>query len=309
VITVQGLSNYDNLHPSVVTIGTFDGVHVGHRKIIDRLIEDGRRLNLQSTLLTFFPHPRMVLQKHSQLKLLNSIEEKSEILRDLGLECLVIHPFTMEFSRMTAKKFVREVLVEKLRVKKVIIGYDHRFGRNRNADIQDLRSFGNLLDFAVEEIPAQEIDAVSVSSTKIRNALGTGDLKTANSYLGYDYMLSGTVARGKKLGRDLGFPTANLNVAADYKLIPASGVYVVRSMINGKQHHGMMNIGTNPTVGGSGQHIEIHFFDYQGDLYGSSLQVALLGRIRDEQKFNSLEELTAQLKRDREHALGLIHKL
>ena len=284
-------------------------MHVGHRKIIDRLIEDGRRLNLQSTLLTFFPHPRMVLQKHSQLKLLNSIEEKSEILRDLGLECLVIHPFTMEFSRMTAKKFVREVLVEKLRVKKVIIGYDHRFGRNRNADIQDLRSFGNLLDFAVEEIPAQEIDAVSVSSTKIRNALGTGDLKTANSYLGYDYMLSGTVARGKKLGRDLGFPTANLNVAADYKLIPASGVYVVRSMINGKQHHGMMNIGTNPTVGGSGQHIEIHFFDYQGDLYGSSLQVALLGRIRDEQKFNSLEELTAQLKRDREHALGLIHKL
>jgi riboflavin kinase/FMN adenylyltransferase len=308
VLTVQGLSNYDKSVPSVVTIGTFDGVHVGHRKILERLIENGRQHGLQSTLLTFFPHPRMVLQKDSQIKLLNTIEEKSQILQELGLDCLVIHPFTLEFSRMTAKKFVREVLVEKLHVKKVIIGYDHRFGRNRNADIQDLRSFGNLLDFVVEEISAQEIDEVSVSSTKVRNALEAGDLETANTYLGYAYMLSGTVEKGKRLGRNLGFPTANLKVSADYKLIPSSGVYVVRCQIGGKQYHGMMNIGTNPTVDGTRQHIEIHFFEYQGDLYGASLEVALLGRIRDEQKFDSLEELKIQLEKDKAHALKAIRK-
>ena len=309
MITVQGLSNYDNPNPSVVTIGTFDGVHIGHRKILERLIADGKRLNLQSTLLTFFPHPRMVLQKDSQIKLLNTIEEKSAILEQMGLDCLVIHPFTLEFSRMTAKKFVREVLVDRLSVKKVIIGYDHRFGRNRNANIQDLQSFGNLLDFRVEEIPAQEIDEVSVSSTKIRKALGSGDLRTANSYLGYAYMLSGTVEKGKRLGRDLGFPTANLRLSADYKLVPASGVYVVRCAIGGKEFHGMMNIGTNPTVDGSRQHIEIHFFGYQGDLYGAFLKVFLLDRIRDERKFDTLEELSRQLGHDRERALALIEKL
>ena len=306
MITVQGLSKYDDTSPSVVTIGTFDGVHIGHRKILERLIEDGKRLGLQSTLLTFFPHPRMVLQKDNQIKLLNTIEEKSAILQELGLDCLVIHPFTMDFSRMTAKKFVREILVEKLHVKKVIIGYDHRFGRNRNADIRDLQSFGNLLDFVVEEISAQEIDAVSVSSTKVRKALEAGDLETANSYLGYEYTLSGTVEKGKKLGRDLGFPTANLKLSASYKLIPAAGVYVVRCIIDGREHFGMMNIGTNPTVDGTRQHIEIHFFGYDGDLYGASLQVALLVRIRDEEKFDSLEALKTQLEKDKAHALKLI---
>lgn len=309
MITVQGLSNYDKPNPSVVTIGTFDGVHIGHRKILERLIGEGRRLGLQSTLLTFFPHPRMVLQKDSQIKLLNTIGEKSAILEEMGLDCLVIHPFTREFSRMSAKKFVREVLVETLRVKKVIIGYDHRFGRNRNANIQDLQGFGNLLDFAVEEIPAQVIDAVSVSSTKIRKALEAGDLETANSFLGYTYMLSGSVEKGKRLGRDLGFPTANLKLGADYKLVPASGVYVVRSQIGGKPYHGMMNIGTNPTVGGSGQHIEVHFFEFRGDLYGTSLEVCLLRRIRDEQKFDSLDALARQLAQDRQQALEFIGKL
>ena len=309
MITVQGLSNYDKPNPSVVTIGTFDGVHIGHRKILERLIGEGRRLGLQSTLLTFFPHPRMVLQKDSQIKLLNTIGEKSAILEEMGLDCLVIHPFTREFSRMSAKKFVREVLVETLRVKKVIIGYDHRFGRNRNANIQDLQGFGNLLDFAVEEIPAQVIDAVSVSSTKIRKALEAGDLETANSFLGYTYMLSGSVEKGKRLGRDLGFPTANLKLGADYKLVPASGVYVVRSQIGGKPYHGMMNIGTNPTVGGSGQHIEVHFFEFRGDLYGTSLEVCLLRRIRDEQKFDSLDALARQLAQDRQQALKFIGKL
>ncbi|MEJ2585508.1 MAG: bifunctional riboflavin kinase/FAD synthetase [Robiginitalea sp.] len=309
MITVQGLSNYDNPQPSVVTIGTFDGVHIGHRKILERLIESGRKNHLQSTLLTFFPHPRMVLQKDNQIKLLNTIDEKSAILSGLGLDCLIIHPFTLEFSRKSATEFVREILVEKLRVKKIIIGYDHRFGRNRNANIQDLQSFGSILDFSVEEIPAQEIDEVSVSSTKIRKALQAGDLKTANAFLGYEYMLTGIVEGGKKLGRDLGFPTANLRIKAEYKLIPASGVYLVRSNIEGRQVYGMMNIGTNPTVDGSRQHIEVHFFDYQGDLYGGQLQVALLERIRDERKFDSLETLKQQLGRDRRQAQALIRRL
>jgi riboflavin kinase/FMN adenylyltransferase len=248
----------------------------------------------------------MVLQKDNQIKLLNTIEEKSAILNRLGLDCLIIHPFTMEFSRKSATDFVREILVQKLRVKKIVIGYDHRFGRNRNANIRDLQSFGNILDFTVEEIPAQEVDEVSVSSTKIRKALTTGDLETANAYLGYDYMLTGTVEGGKKLGRDLGFPTANLRIEADYKLIPASGVYLVRSELDGRQVYGMMNIGTNPTVDGSRRHIEVHFFNYQGNLYGSHLQVDLLKRIRDERKFESLDALKNQLGQDRLRAQELI---
>lgn len=306
MLTYQGLTRYDNPNPSVVTIGTFDGVHIGHRKILEKVITDGRLMGLQSVLLTFFPHPRMVLQKDSDIKLLNTIEEKSAILKGLGLDVLVVHPFTMDFSRMTATDFVRRILVEKLKVKKVIIGYDHRFGRNRNASIHDLRSFGNLFEFEVDEIPAQEIDAVSVSSTKIRRALEDGDLDTAKAYLGYPYMLTGTVQKGKGLGRDLGFPTANLNISAPYKLIPSSGVYVIRSLIGGNTHYGMMNIGTNPTVDGSQQHIEVHLFDFDKDLYGQSLQVDLLHRIRDEVKFDSLEALKFQLGQDRKQALALI---
>lgn len=308
MLTVQGLRYYDNPNPSVVTIGTFDGVHVGHRKILEKLIADARETGLQSVLLTFFPHPRMVLQKDSTIKLLNTIEEKTDILRDMGLDALVVHPFTREFSRMSATEFVRGVLVEKLRAKKVIIGYDHRFGRNRNANINDLRNFGALFDFQVDEIPAQEIDAVSVSSTKIRKALEAGDLETATTYLGYPYILSGHVEKGKGLGRDLGFPTANLNIAADYKLIPAAGVYAVRSRIGGQLYFGMMNIGTNPTVDGSRQHIEVHFFDFNQDLYGKELQVELLHRLRDERKFDSLEALKAQLGQDQRMARSLTEK-
>ena len=306
MITVRGLSQYTDKRPSVVTIGTFDGVHVGHRKILERLIGSGRSLGLQSTLLTFFPHPRMVLQKDSGLKLLNTIEEKSDILEQIGLDCLVIHPFSEQFSRLTATRFVREVLVDKLHTRKIIIGYDHRFGRNRTANIHDLESFGNLFDFEVVEIPAQEVDEVSVSSTKIRKALESGDLSAANKYLGYEYMLTGTVDKGKGLGRELGFPTANLGIRDDYKLIPAGGVYAVHSLIGGQLVFGMMNIGSNPTVDGTGQHIEIHFFDTDQDLYGQTIRVHLIKRLRDERKFNSLEELKSQLERDRKHARKII---
>lgn len=309
MLTVQGLSQYDSQRPSVVTIGTFDGVHVGHRKILERLVSNARAMDMQSTLLTFFPHPRMVLQKDSNIKLLNTIAEKSDILDQIGLDCLVIHPFSKHFSRLTATEFVRDILVNTLHVRKVIIGYDHRFGRNRTANIKDLIAFGHTHSFEVEEIPAQEIQEVSVSSTKIRHALEEGDLKTANTYLGYPYMLTGTVSEGQKLGRTLGYPTANLHIDADYKLIPGSGVYVVQGQFSGRRAYGMMNIGLNPTVDGSRRHIEIHFFDLEEDLYGKSLRVELLARLRDEQKFDSLDALRMQLQQDEQQARALIRTL
>jgi riboflavin kinase/FMN adenylyltransferase len=306
VVTVQSISNYDKKHPTAITIGTFDGVHIGHRKILERLINDAKKTNLRSTVLTFFPHPRMVLQKDTEIRLLNTIQEKIKILEHIGLDYLIIHPFTLEFSRISSTEFVRDILVNELKAKKIIIGYDHRFGRNRNANIQDLFAFGNTFNFEVEEIAAQEIDDVSVSSTKIRNALIDGDIKTANEYLGYNYMLTGVVKKGKGLGRQLSFPTANLFIAEKYKLIPKNGVYVVKSILNGKLFYGMMNIGFNPTVDGSTKSIEIHFFDFNSDLYGQNIQVDIIERIRDEHKFKSLEELKTQLLEDKETSISII---
>ncbi|MGB5271003.1 MAG: riboflavin biosynthesis protein RibF, partial [Eudoraea sp.] len=224
----------------------------------------------------------------------------------IGLDYLIIHPFTLEFSRISSTEFVRDILVNELKAKKIIIGYDHRFGRNRNANIQDLFAFGNTFNFEVEEIAAQEIDDVSVSSTKIRNALIDGDIKTANEYLGYNYMLTGDVKKGKGLGRQLNFPTANLFIKEKYKLIPKNGVYVVKSILNGKLFYGMMNIGFNPTVDGSTKSIEIHFFDFNSDLYGQNIQVDIIERIRDEHKFKSLEELKTQLLKDKETSISII---
>jgi riboflavin kinase/FMN adenylyltransferase len=306
VVTVQSISNYDKKHATAITIGTFDGVHIGHRKILERLINDAKKTNLRSTVLTFFPHPRMVLQKDTEIRLLNTIQEKIKILEHIGLDYLIIHPFTLEFSRISSTEFVRDILVNELKAKKIIIGYDHRFGRNRNANIQDLFAFGNTFNFEVEEIAAQEIDDVSVSSTKIRNALIDGDIKTANEYLGYNYMLTGDVKKGKGLGRQLSFPTANLFIAEKYKLIPKNGVYVVKSILNGKLFYGMMNIGFNPTVAGSTKSIEIHFFDFNSDLYGQNIQVDIIERIRDEHKFKSLEELKTQLLKDKETSISII---
>ena len=306
MVTVQSISNYDKKHLTAITIGTFDGVHIGHRKILERLINDAKKTGLRSTVLTFFPHPRMVLQKDTEIRLLNTIQEKIKILEHIGLDCLIIHPFTLEFSRLSSTEFVRDILVNELKVKKIIIGYDHRFGRNRNANIQDLFAFGNTFNFEVEEIAAQEIDDVSVSSTKIRNALIEGDIKTANEYLGYNYMLTGDVKKGKGLGRQLNFPTANLFIEEEYKLIPKNGVYVVKSILNDKLYYGMMNIGFNPTVDGSTKSIEIHFFDFNADLYEQNIQVDILERIRDEHKFNSLDELKAQLLKDKETSISII---
>ncbi len=305
MITVQNIAKYDKEHSTAMTIGTFDGVHIGHRKILKRLINDAKSSGLKSTVLTFFPHPRMVLQKDTDIKLLNTIDEKIKILKDIDLDYLIIHPFTKEFSRLSSTDFVRDILVNSLKTRKIIIGYDHRFGRNRNANITDLITFGNTLDFEVEEIPAQEVDDVAVSSTKIRKALEQGDVESANKYLGYPYMLTGVVKKGKGIGRQLDFPTANLFIGETYKLIPKNGVYVVQCSIDNNILKGMMNIGYNPTVSGDKKSIEIHFFDFEKDLYGQKIQIDILARIRDEHKFESIEALKNQLLKDKQISLSM----
>jgi len=293
--------------PSVVTIGTFDGVHIGHQKIIERLISVGKKKKLRSVILTFFPHPRMVLQPDFQLKLLHTINERKRMLKNFGLDHLEIKPFTKAFSNLSAQEYVNQILVEELNTKHVIIGYDHHFGKNRSANIEDLRDFGHIFDFEVDEISAQDIEEVAVSSTKIRQALLDGDLKTANTYLGYSYFLTGKVIQGKGLGKTIAFPTANIHIQEDYKLIPKSGVYVVSSNINGNSVNGMMNIGTNPTVNdGNQQSIEVNFFDFDENLYGKELVIDVHHRLRDEVKFNSLEALTSQLKIDKTAAKSFI---
>lgn len=308
MVTVQSISKYDKKHSTAITIGTFDGVHIGHRKILERLIKSCAQSELKSTVLTFFPHPRMVLQKDTDIKLLNTVTEKVNILKELGLDQLIVHPFTKEFSRLSATEFVRDILVNSLKTKKIIIGYDHRFGRNRTANINDLRAFGNALDFEVEEISAQEINDVSVSSTKIRKALETGDILRANKYLGYSYMLTGVVKKGKGLGRQLGFPTANIFIEESYKLIPKNGVYVIKSIFSNKVVYGMMNIGYNPTVSGTEKSIEVHYLDFDKDLYETTVQVDILKRIRDEHKFDSVDALKIQLQKDKETSLAFIEQ-
>ena len=294
----KGANSFISERQTVVTIGTFDGVHAGHRSIIERLVNAANANNLDSVVLTFFPHPRMVLQKESGLQLINTIEERKKLLEQTGIDHLVIHPFTHQFSRLTAIEFVRDILVNKLKAKKIIIGYDHRFGRNRTADINDLKQFGKDFDFEVEEITQQDVEKVAVSSTKIRNALLEGRVERANLYLKSPFTLNGTIIKGRGIGKELGFPTANLEITEDYKLIPKNGVYVVRTKIDGAIVNGMMNIGTNPTVGGKEKTIESYFFELDKDLYGKNLEIELLVRIRDEKKFASVNDLKIAMKQD-----------
>lgn len=307
--TVQNISNFFTDEKTFVTIGTFDGVHFGHQKILEKLVSEAKAAGKKSVLLTFFPHPRMVLQKNAKIEMINTIEERSALLEKTGLDYLIIHPFSKAFSRTTALEFVRDTLVNTLNISKLIIGYDHHFGKNREGNIDQLTEYSHLYDFTVEEILAQDIDDVSVSSTKIRRALAGGNLKTANNYLGYNFMLNGLVVNGKQLGGKIGYPTANIDVQEAYKLIPKTGVYVVQSTIENKTTFGMMNIGSRPTVDGNHQTIEVHFFDFNQDLYGKHLTISLLYFLRDEHKFDAISSLVLQLKKDEETARNYIKNL
>jgi len=307
----NSISCYIYSKPTIVTIGTFDGVHIGHKKILEKIICNTNNSDYESLVLTFFPHPRTVLQSETEMKQLNTIEEKSDLIKKAGIDNLVIHPFDKDFSQLTAEEFVQKVLVSTFNVKKIVIGYDHRFGRNRTANIDDLIAFGNKYNFEVEQISAEELNEVAVSSTKIRNALSEGNIELANSFLGYNYSIKGSVVQGKQLGRTIGFPTANVKVNEDYKLIPKSGVYVVKCKIENQSYFGMMNIGTNPTVENTNQiqKIEVNIFDFDAEIYDKSITVTFLKRIRSEQKFDSLESLKAQIAMDKIESLQFIKKL
>lgn len=303
------IQEFQSKNQTIATLGTFDGVHLGHGKIIERLTQSALDENCESLVLTFFPHPRMVLQNDGTIKLLNTIEERAVLLEKAGLNNLIVHPFDQKFSQMEAEEFVKTILVDQFHIKKIIIGHDHRFGRNRSADINDLIAFGKIHNFEVEQISAEEIDEVSISSTKIRNALDAGNIVLANEYLGYNYFLTGKVIQGKQLGRTINFPTANIKIEEDYKLIPQNGVYIVKSFIDGNLVYGMMNIGTNPTVDGKKQSIEVHYLDFEGDLYDKTIAVELLHRIRSEEKFPSFDALRQQIEKDRITAKEFIKDL
>ena len=305
----SSICEFNSTKKSIVTIGTFDGVHIGHQKIIEKLIQETNNADCESLILTFFPHPRMVLHETSSIKLLNSINEKTSLLDKMGLDNLVIHPFDREFSNLSAEEFVKTILVDTFNIQKIIIGYDHRFGKNRSANMDDLIEFGEKYGFEVEQISAKEINSVSVSSTKIRDAIANGTMSIANEYLGYDYLLSGKIIQGKQLGRTIGFPTANIKIKENYKLIPKNGVYIVNSVIQGKTVFGIMNIGLNPTVNGEDLSIEVHFLNFNADLYNTEITVSVMDRIRDEKKFTSIDLLKSQIQEDKNYAISYIDKL
>ena len=308
----HSIEDFENVSFPVLTTGTFDGVHLGHKTILDRLNAIAKNDNGESVLLTFSPHPRIVLfPEQNDLKLLTTREEKIALLEHSGVDHLIIHPFTREFSRLGSVEFIRDVLVNRLQIKKLVIGYNHHFGRNREGSLEHLLECGPVYGFDVEEIPAADIDNVNVSSTKIRNALHNGDLSTAKSYLGHDYSLTGVVIKGEGRGTDIGYPTANIEIENPIKLIPANGVYAVYITISGTRYKAMMNIGVRPTVSGNTdtaeRTIEINVFDFSRDIYGQSVRVTMIDKIRDEVKFDSVKELAAQLAVDKDSALYLLN--
>ncbi|MEO5644036.1 MAG: bifunctional riboflavin kinase/FAD synthetase [Bacteroidia bacterium] len=302
------ISEFNPAANSVVTTGTFDGVHLGHQQIIKRLKETAEKNDGETVLLTFFPHPRMVLFPDYKPLLLNTPEEKTILLEKAGIDHLIVHPFNREFSMLSSKEFIEEILVSALHTKKLVIGYDHHFGKNREGSFGHLKEFGPIYGFDVEEIPAQEVKNTEVSSTKIRQALMSGDVETANSFLGYGYMLSGTVVKGRMIGRSIDFPTANLQVHDPYKLVPADGVYAVKVKRGTEELNGMLNIGMRPTVDGKARTIEVNILDFNADLYGETLTLEFVKRLRDEIKFDGIESLKQQLKKDREQTRKILSR-
>lgn len=293
--------------PVVLTQGTFDGVHLGHEKILKRIINRAKEIGGESVLLTFYPHPRLVLfPDDNQLRLITTLEERFEILRDMGLDQVVVLPFTKELSRVRAEEYVRDILLQQLNMKVFIIGYDHRFGRNREGSIEDILAMSETFNFEVEEISRQDIQESTVSSSKIRKALLDGEVKMARTYLGRDFTLDGEVVHGKARGNSLGYPTANIKVSDSFKLIPGNGVYAVEVEHAGKMYGGMLNIGENPTFDDANWSIEVNIFNFDEDIYGQQLRLYFVERMRDELKFDATEQLRAQLDLDREMALVML---
>lgn len=303
------MSLNSGVFPKTLTIGTFDGVHVGHQKILERVKTIAKKENLIPSVLTFFPHPRMVLNQDETIKLLTTIRERKFLLEKFGIKLICVKTFTKAFSNLSAKAYVKDILVEELNAKHIVIGYDHQFGKNRSANIDDLIAFSKEFNFKIEQIPAEDIAEVTVSSTKIRKALKNGEIILANKYLNYNYFLTGKVVKGQKLGRTIQFPTANIYIEEDYKLIPKDGVYVVQSNIGGKLYYGMMNIGHNPTIKNKSRSIEVHFFNFTDDIYGDEIVIEMLKRIRDEKEFESIEALKTQLQKDKTFSLKFIESL
>jgi len=291
---------------TTLTIGTFDGVHKGHKHVLKRLNETAKKEGSESVLLTFYPHPRHVLYPDNQeLKLLNTIEEKIEELRKSGLQHFVIHEFTKEFSRTKSVNFIRDLLVNKLKMNHMVVGYDHHFGRNREGSYDELKEFSELYNFKLEQIPPQDEGDVTVSSTKVRKLLCVGDVEKANAYLGYAYPINGKVVKGNEIGRTIGYPTANILVENKWKLIPADGVYAAKVQFGEKQYFGMLNIGERPTISDKKHAIEVHVFDFSENIYGSEIKVELVKRIRDEKQFENLELLKNQLQVDENNCRNL----
>ncbi len=298
------IDEFKKISNAVVTIGTFDGVHFGHQKIISRLLEVARQKKGESVILTFFPHPRMILHPEDKaIKLISTISEKAERLEKLGIDHLILTPFTRDFSNLSPQEYISNILVEKIGTKHIVIGYDHRFGKDREGGLEHLQKYAGDFGFEVEEIPEQDINDVAVSSTKIRNAIQSGDVKTANNFLGYPFHLTGKVIKGDQIGRSLGFPTANLFVEETYKLIPADGIYAVNvevnpSMEENKTFNGMAYIGHRPTINGMTHNIEVNIFDFDKDIYGDKIRINFVDYVRGDEKFDSLEGLKAQLAKD-----------
>ncbi len=295
---------------AIVSQGTFDGVHLAHKKIIERLKQIASIKNGETVIITFEPHPRIVLLTLDHgLQLLSTLNEKINLLEKAGVDHLIILPFTKEFSRLSSEQFIRNILVNKLKTNTLVIGYDHRFGKNREGSFEHLKTSASLYGFEVEEIPEQDIDEIAVSSTKIRQALLNNDIQTAQKYLGNSYSLEGKVIKGKQLGRTIGYPTANIEVENLYKLIPQDGVYAVWVWYNKARFGGMLNIGNNPTIKDKGRSIEVNIFNFDKEIYTENLKIEFVSKLRNEEKFNGLDALKNQLHLDKQNALAILNKI
>ena len=304
----KSIDEYNESKSSVVTIGTFDGIHKGHQKVFNKVINASKQSNLSSVVLTFFPHPRIILNKYNDVKMIDTLDEKIDHLEKIGIDHLIIHPFDKKFSLLSADQFIKEYLVDKLKLKHIIIGYDHRFGKGREASITDLKEYSSEFNFVVDEIDAQEIEKIAISSTKIRKSINEGDLETTRVYLGRFFSLTGKVVKGDGLGKQIDYPTANIKIEENYKIIPKDGVYYIKTTIDNKLYNGMMNIGHRPTIGSKEKSIEVNLFNFNRDIYDKIISINVIKKIRDEKKFSSIYALKAQLAKDEEHCLKLINK-